>query len=547
MKSAKLLKMQNTTLIIDNQILQVKTPGAKANNEVAVDGDNPWDAAHTYREKEKLSALYIEPEIHQDLYDVEKQDQLKLKASQPHYLNNWPNPPTISDNFVWHLLEDYSELKKASEKVWNKIGKAKCIKIAHIDTGYQPNHPALPEFLDSGISFVKGEEGKAAIDVKKKTFGEQEGHGTATMSILAGKKVYFNEHGINYEGQFGGIPFAEIIPIRISDTVALIRSQNFVKAINYAIKEGCEVVSMSMAGAPTKEWAKVVNEAYKQGVTIVTAAGNSWNKGAKRLLPKRLLYPARWQRVIAATGVTSNHYPYIFKAQVGVKSEGGESMQGNYGPKKVMKNAIAAYTPNTPWATMNEADDNILYRFDGGGTSSATPQVAAAAALWLSFFRDEINAQILSKDDLWKKVEAVREALYTSADKDTYPEWEKYYGQGILKAEQALSIFPNFNDLKPAKKAKATLNGIADFLGIMLRLKNDEAMSIDEEIKREMFSTEILQELHNNPELHHFLDADDEFWTDDEKEQLMRSLLDSPSASNTLKSFLNTMLNNNKL
>jgi len=532
--------MADIKLIIDNPKLQVKGDATNTNNEVVVVDINRWDAAHEYRSKMNLEDIYVEPEIDQELFEIEKKDSLLLKTTQPQYLNNWPKPPIINDHFVWHLLDDYSELRKASEKVWNKIKKEKCIKIAHIDTGYQPEHPALPKFLDSGISFVKGEEGKAAIDTTRNTLGEQDGHGTATMSILAGKKVYFDKQGVSYEGNFGGIPFAEIIPIRISDTVALIRSQNFVKALNYAIKEGCEVVSMSMAGAPTKEWAKAVNIAYEKGITIVTAAGNSWNKGAKRLLPKRVLYPARWERVIAVTGVTSNHYPYIFKAQVGVKSEGGENMQGNYGPKEVMNNAIAAYTPNTPWATMNEAKEGILFRFDGGGTSSATPQVAAAAALWLSYHRDKINKHIKTDDDRWKKVEAVKDALYRSADTETYKDWGKYYGKGILKADKALDIFPDFETLECAKKARATLNGIADLLGIMLRLKED-TMSKQEEVAREMFSTEILQELHNNPELHQYLDADEDFWTDNQKQDIICCLLDSPNTSKTLKNFLSNL------
>jgi len=535
--------MHDIKLLIDNPELQVKGVIVKGNNEVIVNAKNPWDAAHQYRETMQLDTVYVEPEIEQNIFEIEETEALVFKSNKPHYLANWPKPPVINDHFVWHLLEDYSELRKASEKVWGKIKKEKCIKIAHIDTGYQPEHPALPKYLDPGISFVKGEEGKAALDTTRNTLGEQDGHGTATMSILAGKKIYFNEKGISYEGYFGGIPFAEIIPIRISDTVALIRSQNFVKALNYAIKEGCEVISMSMAGAPTKEWAKAVNLAYEKGITIVTAAGNSWNKGAKRLLPKRLLYPARWDRVIAATGVTSNHYPYIFNAQLHLKSEGGENMQGNYGPKKVMQNAIAAYTPNTPWATMNEAKDNVLFRFDGGGTSSATPQVAAAAALWLSFYKAEINEQIKSEDDLWKKVEAVKHALYNSADKTTYNDWKKYYGKGILKADKALAVFPSFENLEIAKKARASLNGILDFLGIMLRVKTTETyIKTPEDIKKEMLSTELLQELHSNPELHEYLDVeDDQSFTDSQKQELKKRLLASPNTSQTLKKFINTL------
>lgn len=536
--------MKEVRILINAPKLEFKDGIPPYGSTVVVQSDNAWDAAHKYRETNELEE-YVEPDIDNDLYDVEEPTKLLFKSTKAGYLQNWPAPPEIDDKFIWHLDDDYSELKKASNTVWNKVNAEKCIKIAHIDTGYQEGHPALPEHLNSGISFVEGEEGMAAIDKTKKTFAEQDGHGTATMSILAGKKIFYDKEGIKFEGNFGGIPFAEIIPIRISDTVALIRSQNFVKAVEYAIQQGCEVVSMSMAGAPTKAWAEVVNKAYENGVTLVTAAGNSWNKGAQRLLPKRLLYPARWDRVIAATGVTSNHMPYVFKAQITHKSEGGESMQGNYGPKKTMKSAIAAYTPNTPWATMNESKKGIYYRLDGGGTSSATPQVAAAVALWFSFHKKELDS--LAVKDKWKRVEAVKYALFESADKQTYDQWEKYYGNGILKSERALQIFPDVPKLKKAKKAKTSLNGILDFLGIMIRVKSD-AVPKNELNKDDMFTTEILQHLHTIPELHDYLDIDDnadgeeiEVWNENQKKKLKKVLLEAPQVSKHLKQKLESL------
>jgi hypothetical protein len=69
----------------------------------------------------------------------------------------------------------------------------------------------------------------------------------------------------------------------------------------------------------------------------------------------------------------------------------------------------------------------------GGGTSSATPQVAAAAALWLH------SATIPQGGEPWRKVEAVRRALFSTARKDL-PESERYFGQGVLRARAALDV-----------------------------------------------------------------------------------------------------------
>ena len=73
----------------------------------------------------------------------------------------------------------------------------------------------------------------------------------------------------------------------------------------------------------------------------------------------------------------------------------------------------------------------------GGGTSSATPQVASGAALWIAMHREELDRK--GYTGTWKQVEAVRNALFKSADK-SYPQYESYYGRGALKAFDALKI-----------------------------------------------------------------------------------------------------------
>ena len=64
-------------------------------------------------------------------------------------------------------------------------------------------------------------------------------------------------------------------------------------------------------------------------------------------------------------------------------------MQGNYGPDSKMDTALGAYTPNVPWA---QIDCEKIVDMDGAGTSAATPQIAAAAALWLAEHFDTVSA-----------------------------------------------------------------------------------------------------------------------------------------------------------
>ena len=172
-----------------------------------------------------------------------------------------------------------------------------------------------------------------------------------------------------------------------------------------------DVVSLSMGGVASRAWADAVNKAYEAGVCIVAAAGNNFSAGIVGVPTRFIVYPARFRRVIAACGVMANRAPY-FGLPFG-------KMQGNWGPQSKMATALAAFTPNTPWAKLGAP---LVVDLNGAGTSSATPQVAAAVALWLTQHR----TQVAQYTQPWQRVEAVRHALFTSADKtaDGRPERE---------------------------------------------------------------------------------------------------------------------------
>ena len=61
-------------------------------------------------------------------------------------------------------------------------------------------------------------------------------------------------------------------------------------------------------------------------------------------------------------------------------------MQGNYGPSKVMDWAMAAFTPNLPWA---RSGTRHLVSLSGAGTSLPLPKIAMTAALYrMKYFKE---------------------------------------------------------------------------------------------------------------------------------------------------------------
>lgn len=467
--------------------------------EVEVPGipmDQAWAAAHALQTALAAEghATRVEPVLSVNLAPSALALSREADRNNADYIPEWP-PATEPDRVKigWHLDAQHSQLADANQTLLAKPGVSPKVRIAHLDTGYQEGHPALPEGLNTADAhnFVRNEDPNKAIDPEN---SGQDGHGLGTITLLAGGKVTPDDTFGEFQGYIGGAPHAEVIPMRISDSVVILNSNHFCDAVQRAIDLKCEVLTMSMAGKPDSRMAKMVDKAYEAGIVMVSAASNCWYKGTGALLPKCVLYPAAFPRVIAAVGAMYNHMPYDAEF-LNTRSIGTKYMQGCWGPPARMKKALAAYTPNTPWAS-----HPITFLRSGGGTSSATPQIAAAAALWIAYHRSELESRGYYKpENAWKKVEAVRNALFSSAEKIAV--YEKYYGNGILRANAALSVgVPDDSVLKMSDRCEVALGGwwdIAKSFFLNRPLFRDQKIRPTEEALAE----ELLHLLHIEPSL----------------------------------------------
>jgi hypothetical protein len=388
-------------------------------------GLSDWDVAH--RLARETNALVVEPDILQKDYWPEPQDR-GLGAGGADRCD--PGGPQASapppPHFGWHLDIEFGQLGKAREGIGSTPAP---VTIAHLDTGYDPHHAARPKNIDVARqrNFYDEDRPNDATDpIDPQSLLHTLGHGTGTIGILAGRAP---ASALPPEamaiGPIGGAPDATIVPVRIANFVAHIRTSTIAQGLDYARQIGADVVSMSMGGWPSQAWADAVNDAYEAGVVLVCAAGNHYNG-----LPMRqIVWPARFQRVVAACGIMSNGKPY---ADLGL----GE-MEGCYGPPSKMGTAVAAYTPNIPWPILG--CQNVIARH-GTGTSSATPQVAAAAALWLQKHKPALDSAGIRG---WMRVEMVRRALFdTAADGGTAAQPHPWFGRGVVKADTMLASEP---------------------------------------------------------------------------------------------------------
>lgn len=381
--------------------------------------------------------------------DRKEAERLERGRSIPIASATKPSPVWPSGSPGWHLDKDHSQLGVAYKSVFPQgIDTKGSVLVAHLDTGYFPEDPMRPVHFDPGLSKTcykdrECTDGGVANWDAKGLFASP-GHGTATLSNLAGRSYTLS----NQTFTMGGNPSAHVFSINIHDTVIHLDSRRMAAGIEAAVNQKADLITLSHGGLPSLRLAKAVDLAYSSGTPIFAATGDFfeapffWFGRTFR----SVVYPARYERVMGVAGVTMDGKSYgenpsvlwWFSFYPGYLSRMGSWMlRGNFGPTSVMDNGkvVVAYVPNI---TRSDADPK-KYPFigsNGAGTSHATPQVAAAASLWL-----EQNKPDLEKAGAWRsweKSEAVYQALSQSASR-CFPDYNiEHYGSGILKAGDAL-------------------------------------------------------------------------------------------------------------
>ena len=302
--------------------------------------ENPWDAAHRLVAPGSAFAAA---------------GAAGIEAVEPDFAQEWPLPPDVDQGqalaaadrcvftdqdggggkargpgLAWNQGDAFSELSKARDQfgatLEQKLGQ---IVIAHLDTGYDPNHVTRPLKLDTQRqrNFVDAATPTDATDRTPPGAGLQNrGHGTATLALLAGNRLDGTSPSWpGYTGFMGGAPYAQVIPIRIADWVVRFTTSTMVQGFDHARQSGAHVLSMSMGGLTSAALVDAINLAYDAGMVLVTAAGNNF---AGAPMPTSIVFPARYRRVLAACGVMADG-----RAYAGLSLG---TMQGSYGPASKM-------------------------------------------------------------------------------------------------------------------------------------------------------------------------------------------------------------------
>jgi thermitase len=206
--------------------------------------------------------------------DVNKQNEARILAS----LMSNPAIEYVVPNFKLHtfsapldpmaLKSQWAVAKVQVEKAWQRAGNRgnKSVVVAVIDTGVDYNHESLSKNMMAGYDFAENTN-----DPMDKTGYQNPGHGTHCAGVIGATGLVDN-------GTIGMSPEVTIMPLRFLTENGSGDLNNAIKAIDYAIEHGAQVISASWGASVPRSTAAPLLEAIKRaddkGVIFVAAAAN---------------------------------------------------------------------------------------------------------------------------------------------------------------------------------------------------------------------------------------------------------------------------------
>ena len=287
------------------------------------------------------------------------------------------------------------------------------VRVCIVDTGFEPDHPALKDVNLVGYRDFVGNENTIVQDRGK------DSHGTMMAGILVANE--------NYRG---AAPNVDLIVAAALNAEGTTQSETTVAdAIEWCWNEmDADIISLSLGGEPDPEnplgslTADAVTDALNRGVFVVAAAGNSGGAGTE---VTDVSVPANVGGVIAVGAVDINGDLWE-RTATGSDTEGAD---GNERIEPNQKPEVSA--PGVDIISTSDPSFSIPYSLSTG-TSDSTVFVTGALALIL----ERHGAALETIDDRYEMIILVKQALADSCQPNALQGGEHHprWGYGVLDA-----------------------------------------------------------------------------------------------------------------
>jgi serine protease len=308
-------------------------------------------------------------------------------------------------------------------------------RVAVLDTGVDASHPELAGKILSAES-IDGSDPRV----------DRNGHGTH----VAGLACASTDDGVGVAGAGWGCRL-HIVKLGV-DVTGRVPDEDIVRGLELAIAHSPHAINMSFGGGPdSAALGAAIQAAYDRGIVLVGAASND-NEDERQGAPASMLQRGDGQNLDAGRGLVVTAADFE-DTRAGTGSGSGISLAayGFYDETRGAPGLISTYPGAFTLRDLRScspiAQPDCSRRDIGGvnayayleGTSMATPQVSAVAALI-----GALNPQLTAAE----KIRIVKETARRAAG------WTPDLGWGILDAGRAVDAARRVDRLAPSSRVR---------------------------------------------------------------------------------------------
>jgi serine protease len=377
--------------------------------------DAPFELA--YALADATGALSAEPELGTDFYLVPRaNNQLEGVDDFPPgcWVDAAQDPTPQRPHWAVQKIKATGAWNLAPKPGGKQKGEG--IMVFQPDTGVADHVELEAGMINTVLAYDFVENRKGAVDPMN--YSGNPGHGTGTASVVASRSA----------GKVAGAaPLATLVPLRAVTSVAEFDHGRVAAAVEYARRNGANVITMSLGGAWSSALRTAIRRAIAQGIIVTAAAGNCVSF---------VVWPARYEEVIAVAGYNINDQPW----------------KGSCHGESVDITAPGEFVPRANRAPQNDGSPTDVR--GGQGTSFSVALTAGVAALWLSHFTVAAIKAALGPGEAVQDrfVALLKQTSWRPAGFDT-----EEFGAGIIDAETLLK-----HALQPAGAALETVAAETD-------------------------------------------------------------------------------------